>query len=96
MIDLLVIFSMVALIIGMMFVLMQYEAYLEFETIVEHQENKTVFHNKDNKVIKCTISDIYWRDYINQRIELDIMYPSGGRAKLLTTISEFYNLWDID
>ena len=82
------------LIVCFVYLILQFEYVTEIKTLSEYMENKTVFFNIDNNRITCIISDIYFSDYFNPRLVLDVIYPSGSKIKLLTTLSEFYNLWE--
>jgi hypothetical protein len=68
---------------------------MKIKTLAQYMEYKTVFYNKRNPFVKCTIEKIYWQDIFNNRVILNITYQSGHKCMLETTTNELFSLWEI-
>ena len=65
--------------------------------IEEHRYDKYIIHSikffhKDKPEITCQILDIY-KDFINPRLRIKVMYPTGNTCKLITTMKIFEEYW---
>lgn len=60
----------------------------------EYIENKTIFYCAENPELICTIESFNFYDIDNQRMEINVVYPSGKKILILTNRLTFEKIWD--
>lgn len=85
----------IGLILVLIFAVTYLEYYLKLKVLSQYMDDKIVFYNKRNPLVKCVIEKIYWQDLINPRVILNVTYQSGHKSLLETTAHGLLDLWEI-